>query len=143
MDQSNWEGKRILVVEDDDTNFLYMSTLFKRKKIQLIRSVDGLDAFFVCMTNAPDVVIMDIRLPILNGCESIRLIKKYEPSIPIITLTASITNEDRMNAINAGCDAFVTKPILPQEIISVIDFFLTNPKSYPPRLLKETENNLS
>jgi two-component system, cell cycle response regulator DivK len=142
MDQSNWEGKRILVVEDDDTNFLYISALFKKKKVQLIRSVDGLDAFFVCMTNVPDIVLMDIRLPILNGCESIRLIKKYEPSVPIITLTASISDEDRVRAINAGCDAFVTKPILPQEITSVIDFFLTHRKPYP-RTLQQTEFNLS
>ena len=123
MDQSSWEGKRILIVEDDDTNFLYISAILKRKKVQIIRSMDGLDAFFVCMTDAPDIVVMDIRLPILNGCEAIRLIKKYEPNVPIITLTASVMNEDRLNALNAGSDAFITKPILPNKMISVIDSF--------------------
>ncbi len=141
MDQSSWDGKRILVVEDDDTNFLYISALFKRKKVQIIRSLDGLDAFFVCMTNAPDIVVMDLRLPILNGCEAIRLIKKYEPAIPIITLTASVMNEDRMNAIDAGSDAFVTKPILPNEIISVVNHFLTN--SNPSQQFYQQEISLS
>lgn len=127
--ESNWEGRKILVVEDDDTNFLYISALFKKKKVQITRSMDGLDAFFICMTAPPDIVIMDIRLPIMNGFESIRLIKKYEPNIPIITLTASAMNEDRMKAIDAGSDAFVTKPILPDELIGVIEYFLLHPRT--------------
>jgi CheY-like chemotaxis protein len=127
--ESSWEGKKILVVEDDDTNFLYISALFKKKKVQTIRSKDGLDAFFLCMTTPPDIVIMDIRLPVMNGFESIRLMKKYEPTIPIITLTASAMDEDRTNAIDAGCDAFVTKPILPDELIGVIEYFLSHPKT--------------
>ncbi|HEX2934545.1 MAG TPA: response regulator [Bacteroidales bacterium] len=141
--ESNWEERKILVVEDDDTNFLYISALIKKKKVQLIRSKDGLDAFFLCMTAPPDIVIMDIRLPIMNGFDSIRLIKKYEPTIPIITLTASAMNEDRMNAIDAGCDAFVTKPILPDELIGVIEYFLTHPRSAFKFFQSSRTNNLS
>lgn len=140
--ESNWEGRKILVVEDDDTNFLYISALFKRKKVQIIRSMDGLDAFFLCMTTPPDIVLMDIRLPIMNGFESIRLIKKYEPTIPIITLTASAMNEDRTNALEAGCDAFVTKPILPDELIGVIENFLSHPKT-PFRSFQQSKISLS
>lgn len=139
---SNWEGRKILVVEDDDTNFLYISALLKKTKVQLIRSKDGLDAFFLCMTAPPDAVIMDIRLPIMNGFESIRLIKKYEPTIPIVTLTASAMNEDRMNALEAGCDAFVTKPILPDELIGVIEYFLSHPRT-SLKMYLQSRSNLS
>lgn len=139
--ESNWEGRKILVVEDDDTNFLYISALFKKKKVQIVRSKDGLDAFFLCMTAPPDIVIMDIRLPIMNGFESIRLMKKYEPTIPIITLTASAMDEDRTNAIDAGCDAFVTKPILPDELIGVIEYFLSHPKG-SFKLFPQSKTNL-
>jgi CheY-like chemotaxis protein len=122
----NWKGKTILIVEDDDPSFLYISVLFKNQNADIIRSNDGLDAFFICMTSSPDLVIMDIRLPILNGVDTIRLIKKYHPHIPIISITASVMIEEQKNCTKAGSDAFIAKPVLPNDIMPVVDYFLMN-----------------
>jgi CheY-like chemotaxis protein len=126
--QVNWSGKKILIVEDDDSSYIYMSELLKTFQAKLLRSTDGLDAFFVCMTDPPDLVLMDIMLPVLNGVEAIRLIKKYEPSIPIITLSACVMAEDRIQSEKAGGDAFIPKPVFPHDILPVIDYFLTQKK---------------
>lgn len=120
----NWVGKKILVVEDDDANFLYIAELFKSYRAKIIRSIDGLDAFFICMTEPPDLVIMDIMLPVLNGCESMRLIKKYQPKIPIITLSACAMPDDRNKSEIAGSDAFIAKPVFPNDLIPVANYFI-------------------
>jgi CheY-like chemotaxis protein len=127
----NLKGKTILIVEDDDPNYLYLSELLKLKNASVVRSADGLDAFFICMTMAIDIVLMDIKLPLLNGNDAIQLIKKYQPGIPIITVTASAVNEDRLTSIKAGTNAYITKPILPNDILPVINYFLTHSKYKP------------
>jgi two-component system, cell cycle response regulator DivK len=124
----NWNGKKILIVEDDDSSFLYISVLFRNNGATIMRSSDGLDGFFHCMTNVPDLVIMDIRLPILNGLETIRLIKKYQPKIPVISMSAGVMPEEQNNCLNAGSDAFIPKPILPNDLLPVINYFLAKHK---------------
>jgi CheY-like chemotaxis protein len=122
--QYDWKNKTILIVEDDEASFLYISVLFKNQGANVIRSEDGLDGFFHCMMQEPDIVLMDIRLPVLNGLETIRLIKKYQSQIPIIALSAGVMLEEQNNCLKAGSDAFISKPVFPGDILPVVDYFL-------------------
>ena len=121
----NWAGKKILIVEDDQSSYVYMSELFKHYNAGISRNINGLDAFFFCMNHNPDVVIMDLLIQGLNGYDATTLIKKFNPSIPVIVVTACAMKEERLKSREAGCDIFLTKPILPADILPVVDHFLS------------------
>lgn len=72
----------------------------------------------------PDLVIMDIRLPELSGYDSTRLIKKFRPDIPIIALTACAMVEEKQKGLKAGCDFYITKPIMPDVLIDTVNAYL-------------------
>lgn len=128
----DWSGKRILIVEDDHANFIYVSETLKIFQPLISRCNSGLDAFFCCMAHPfPDLVIMDIKLPELNGYDSTRLIKKYHPDIPVVVLSACAMAHEKQRGIRSGCDCYITKPIMPDELISVVNKHLF-PKTRVP-----------
>jgi CheY-like chemotaxis protein len=121
----NWNGKTVLIVEDDDSSFLYVAELIRSFNCKTLRSKSGLDSFFQSMTvPIPDLIIMDIKLPELSGYDAIRLIKKYQPEIPIIALTACAMIEQKRQCYDAGCDVYLTKPILPMDLLININQFM-------------------
>ncbi|MGC8803744.1 MAG: response regulator, partial [Bacteroidales bacterium] len=98
---------------------------------------NGLRAFAECLKNPDiDLVLMDVKLPIVNGLESTRLIKKYKPHIKIIAQTAFAMVGDRNRCLNAGCDEYITKPIDPADLFSKIYRLFT----YQELSTKPTEN---
>jgi two-component system, cell cycle response regulator DivK len=126
----NWSGKTILIVEDDDPSFIYVSEIIKAYNPHTDWCKSGLTAFFHCMNYpAPDLVIMDIKLPEMSGYDSTRLIKKYHPGIPIIALTACAMQEEKKRCFLAGCDSYLTKPVFPNELLNAIDIYLSQTKS--------------
>jgi two-component system, cell cycle response regulator DivK len=125
----NWKGKNILIVEDDNTSFIYVSETLKIFNPAITRCQSGLAAFFQCMAHpAPDLVIMDIKLPELSGYDATKLIKKFQPHIPIVALTACAMTDERQKGLKAGCDYYTTKPILPTELIDIVDIYLGHPQ---------------
>ena len=123
----NWSGKTILIVEDDDPSFIYVSEIIKTFHPIIVRCKSGLVAFFQCMNYPfPDLVLMDIKLPEMSGYDSTRLIKKYQPNIPIIALTACAMQEEKQKCFLAGCDEYLTKPIFPKDLIYAIGCYLSN-----------------
>lgn len=108
----DWTGKRILVVEDMDDNYLVIEALLKRTNIEVVRVKDGQDA--VDAVNAtPDFVaiLMDISLPTMDGPEATRLILKDHPNIPIIAETAHAMEIHHTNMLAAGCVDYLRKPL--------------------------------
>lgn len=119
-----WIDKIILVVEDIDLNFLYISELLKSTGTQIIHAVNGKDAVERCQRDTNiNLVLMDIYMPIMNGYEATRQIKQLRPTLPIIVQTAYAMAEDRKRAIEAGCDDFIAKPIGKEELLSKIEKF--------------------
>jgi CheY-like chemotaxis protein len=119
-----WIDKTILVVEDIDLNFLYISELLKSTGTQIIHAVNGKDAVDRCQRDASiSLVLMDIYMPIMNGYEATRQIKQLRPALPIIVQTAYAMAEDRKRAMEAGCDDFIAKPIGKEELLSKIEKF--------------------
>jgi CheY-like chemotaxis protein len=125
----NWKEKIILIVEDDDSSFLYVAELLKPVQCMIIRAKSGLDSFFQSMNSpVPDLIIMDIKLPEMSGYDAIRLIKKYQANIPIIALTACAMLSQKQQCIDAGCDAYLSKPILPKDLLMNINHFIGDKK---------------
>ncbi|WP_108869935.1 ATP-binding protein [Aquimarina aquimarini] len=105
----------ILIVEDGDVNFLFLKTILQKMKgykFVIHRAENGKVAVELCKKNEHiDLVLMDIRMPIMDGYAATKRIKKIRPSLPIVAQTAYSTEEDIQKALDAGCDDFVSKPI--------------------------------
>ncbi|PKP41536.1 MAG: response regulator [Bacteroidetes bacterium HGW-Bacteroidetes-10] len=113
---------RILVAEDEDTNFLYISALLTRFNHCVFRAVNGKEAVeFVKEENNIDLVLMDIKMPILNGYDALRLIKKIRPFLPVVAQTAYALSDDEQNIRAAGFDGYLPKPIMKNQLVGIID----------------------
>jgi len=111
----------ILVAEDDETSYLLLKSMLIREGITLIHTVNGKDTIMVLQKN-PDIslVLMDIKMPVMNGLEAASLIRKFNKTIPIIAQTAYAYTGDSLKAKEAGCNDFISKPINRVELIRLI-----------------------
>ena len=113
---------KILLVEDNEMNRDMLSRRLLRRGHVLVTAADGATAVESAQTEQPDVVLMDLGLPVLDGWEATRRIKAdpRTAAIPVIALTAHAMTEDRQSALAAGCDEFDTKPVDLQRLIGKI-----------------------
>lgn len=104
---------RILYVEDNDDNIYVVKNRFTRAGFTVLVATDGEQGVAMASTERPDLILMDLRLPVLDGWEATRRIKAQPETrhIPIIALTAHAMSGDREKALAAGCDDFDTKPV--------------------------------
>ncbi|MBO4720191.1 MAG: response regulator [Prevotella sp.] len=115
--------KRILIAEDNDSNFILMTYILK-KYYQFDRAKNGQEAVDMVDKNDYDLVLMDIKMPVMDGMEATRLIKEKRPDLPIIALTANAFDSDRQLAFEAGCDEFLPKPISSDTCLKTISKFI-------------------
>lgn len=99
----------ILIAEDNDSNYLLIKKLLKDN--QLTRAITGVEAIEKIKAQTFDIVFMDMRMPVMNGLEATSLIREFNQTTPIIALTANAFDSDRENALAAGCNHFMTKPV--------------------------------
>lgn len=111
--------KRILVAEDNDSNYMLMSYILKNH-YEPVRARNGQEAVEMAETQAPDLILMDLKMPIFNGLEATRMIREKNVDIPIIALTANAFDNDREDAVAAGCNDFLSKPVSSQKCLEVI-----------------------
>lgn len=115
--------KRILVAEDNDSNYILMNYILKRH-YEYFRARNGQEAIELAESEKPDLILMDIKMPILDGMEATRLIKAKTPDLPIVALTANAFDSDRHAALEAGCDDFLSKPVNAEKCIQTIAKFI-------------------
>jgi CheY-like chemotaxis protein len=121
----NWTGKTILVVEDSRMAFDLIAKMFGKTGARFILEPDGQKAVERCKKDASiDVVLMDIQLPVMDGYEATRRIKKMIPDLPVIAQTANAMAGDRKKALEAGCDEYIAKPIDREEMGEKLARFL-------------------
>ena len=115
-------SKRILIVEDTEDNRQIMRDLLTNAGFEIIEAYDGEAAVAVAGEFVPDLILMDIQLPILDGYEAIRRIKADTRlrRIPIIAVTSYALSGDREQARAAGCDGYVAKPFSPRQLLATI-----------------------
>lgn len=117
----------ILIVEDEEINYQYIEFLMKHMNIpfKLLHAIDGKEAIDLCKTNPKiQLVLMDIKIPGLNGLEVTKVIKKMNSKLPVIAQTAYATPEDRDKALEVGCDDFISKPFQKAEFYQLIERYL-------------------
>lgn len=122
-----WEGKSILIAEDIVSNYNFLRLLLKKSKVNILWVENGRDAVNTALNNdSIDLVLLDINLPILNGYEVVKQIKKKKPNLPVIAQTAYALGGDREKSLAAGCDDYVSKPISISVLLKKINAFLEN-----------------
>jgi CheY-like chemotaxis protein len=104
---------KILLVEDNEMNRDMLSRRLERKGLQVLIAIDGEQGIAIAQAEAPDLILMDMSLPTLDGWSATRLLKTtpMTQTIPIIALTAHAMSGDREKCIEAGCDDYDTKPV--------------------------------
>ena len=115
-------NKRILIVEDSPQNMRLMEMTLKAKNYTLLKATDGEEALDMATRERPDLIIMDVQLPKLNGLEVTRKLRDTVEfsHIPIIAITAFAMKGDKERAIEAGCDAYLSKPIDTRQLPGMI-----------------------
>ena len=115
--------KKILIAEDNDSNFILMSYILK-KYYQFERAKNGQEAVEMAEKNTYDIVLMDIKMPIMDGLEATKAIKEKFPDLPIVALTANAFDSDRQLALEAGCNDFISKPVSSDLCLQTIKQFV-------------------
>ena len=109
----HWADKTFLIAEDDDSNFKVLSAYFHKTGVNVLRATDGAEAVEICMNKQQiiDLILMDIQMPVLNGYEATKTIKKHYPQIPVIAQTAYAMSGEKEKSYKAGCDDYIAKPL--------------------------------
>ena len=107
------DNKKILIVEDNELNLELISDILKIKGYQIISANNGKDAIRLAKETHPDLILMDIQLPVMDGYEATRRIKSDPEfkAIPIIAVTSFTMKGDKEKVMEAGCDGYIVKPI--------------------------------
>jgi CheY-like chemotaxis protein len=121
----NWNDKTILLVEDEEVNYLYVKEMLIDTGITLVYAATGEEAVAICKTSLPiNVILMDIRLPGINGYDATREIKKIRNDVPVIAQTAYAMENERKDCLDAGCDFYITKPFDQTLLFDVLNNYL-------------------
>jgi CheY-like chemotaxis protein len=118
--------KRLLLVEDNEMNRDMLSRRLTRRGFDIVLAVDGAEGLTMAMRHQPDLIIMDMSLPVLDGWESTRQLKEQTETkgIPVLALTAHAMAGERDRALAAGCDEYDTKPVDFTRLLSKIAILL-------------------
>jgi two-component system cell cycle response regulator DivK len=119
-------SKRVLVVEDQEDNRRIVRDLLATAGFEILEAVTGEEGVAAAEANRPDLILMDLDLPVLNGYEATRRIRSNPAlaKIPIIAVTSYALSGDEEKALAAGCDAYVAKPFSPRALLAKIQSYL-------------------
>ena len=113
----------ILVAEDEDSNYELVRIVLS-KRYRLIRAENGIEAVTLCEDEHPDLILMDIRMPDMNGLDATRIIKEVNHDIPVVALSAYAFDENIREAREAGCDEFMAKPFRVEDLLDTVEKYV-------------------
>ena len=119
-------SKRILLVEDHEDNRNIYRTILEHYGYQVVIAMDGQSGIRLAREEQPDLILMDLSIPVVDGWEATRLLKQDSATrvIPVIALSAHALEEDRLRARQAGCDGYLAKPVEPKKVLAEVARFL-------------------
>lgn len=121
-----WPEKTLLVAEDEEMNFLFLNEVLKNTKINIIWSRNGKDAVEKVTENCKiDIILMDVKMPYMDGHEATKRIKQFNRKIPIVIQTAYAMETERKKGFESGCDEYIEKPVKQDELLKIIDKYLS------------------
>ncbi len=125
VDNKNFPGKTILLVEDELTNFLYLEELLEETNATILRAENGEQAVDLCRNNAQiDLILMDIKMPVMDGYDATHLIKQFRGDIPIIAQTAYTLKKDVDRIKESAFDGYIAKPMSKKKLFDAIKKFI-------------------
>lgn len=118
---------KILVIEDNEQNMYLVTFILEKNDYQVIQANNGLDGISIAIRQKPDLILLDIQLPVMDGYSVARELRKNEVLVktPIIAVTSYAMSGDREHALEAGCTGYIEKPINPDTFITQIEQFLS------------------
>ena len=120
----NWSDKSILVAEDEESNFKLIEVILQRTKIKITHVINGEEAVEACKSNSFDLVLMDIKMPKMDGVTATKMIKNIRKDLPVIAVTAYAREEEKEELYLAGCNDIVVKPVNMEELFTIIRKYL-------------------
>ncbi|NOQ26226.1 MAG: response regulator [Bacteroidales bacterium] len=120
----NWEDIVVVIAEDEQINYLFLKAVLKPTKAKIIWTKTGRETIHICNSEKVDIILMDIKMPDLNGLEATIEIKKTYPNLPIVAQTAYAMEEDEVASIKAGCNDYISKPIRPDNLLTIMSKFI-------------------
>jgi CheY-like chemotaxis protein len=117
----DFKDKRILIVEDDEMNFIYLSQIFKIFQSIFLRAKNGVTALQMAKEGNFDVILMDIQLPDINGLDVTKQIRQFDLRTPIIAQTAARSPDETEEALEAGCNEVIIKPYTINDLTSALN----------------------
>ncbi len=119
---------RVLIVEDEFSNLYFIRSLLKDHIFETTTALNGRDAVAIFEQNPDfDLILMDLKLPLLSGYDATRKIKAIKQDVPVIAITAYALRGDKEKALQAGCDAYLAKPFIKEELLTIIERFVAFP----------------
>ena len=136
-------GKRVLVVDDDVKTVELVKLYLKRDGYQVLTAYDGVEALHLARESSPDLIVLDLMLPDIDGLEICRILR-HESDVPIIMLTARTTDQDKLIGLGLGADDYVTKPFSPKVIAARVRAVLRRlPGERGPEQIKRDELSIN
>jgi two-component system alkaline phosphatase synthesis response regulator PhoP len=136
-------GKKVLVVDDDVKTVELVNIYLTRDGYQVLTAYDGIEALSLARENHPDLIILDLMLPDIDGLEVCRTLR-HESDVPIIMLTARTTDQDKLTGLDIGADDYVTKPFSPKELAARVRAVLRRlPREHGPEEISSGELSMN
>jgi signal transduction histidine kinase/CheY-like chemotaxis protein len=118
---ASFNNLTLLVAEDDEINYLYIKEIFKGTGTEILHAVNGREAVDICQNNEKiGVVLIDIKMPVMNGYEAIKKIREFRPDLPIIAQTAFALSNEMLKAFNAGSNDYISKPFRKEQLLAMV-----------------------
>jgi CheY-like chemotaxis protein len=119
-------GKTVLLVEDNEDNRIVYSTILQHFGYVVMEALNGEEGIAKARAERPDLILMDISIPVIDGWEATQVLKRDPETrgIPIIALTAHALASDREKAMEVGCDSYLAKPCEPKAVVSEVEKFI-------------------
>lgn len=126
MNEGHLEGKRVLVIEDTAENMRLFRAVLRLEGAEIFEAADARTGIELARAEQPDIILMDIQMPEMDGLEATRILRgeASTQNIPIVAVTASVMDSDRDKTLEAGCDGHIPKPIDPMIFASQVAVFL-------------------
>lgn len=118
--------KRVLIIEDNEDNLYLVKFMLEQKQLEVMVAETGIKGYELAMSTNPDLILMDIQLPDVNGMEVTRMIRESDQGkeVPIIAITSYAMTGDREKALQAGCTGYIEKPIDPETFLDTVNQYL-------------------
>jgi CheY-like chemotaxis protein len=119
----DWSNKKVLIAEDEITNTMLLEEYLEPTGIQVFRASNGLELLEILKELTPDVILLDMKMPLMSGFEFIEKIRNDNLKIHVIAQTAYSMKGDREKIISAGCDDYISKPINEEILLSKLEMY--------------------